>query len=106
MPIAAEFRGDEQCAQADIPFARERWDAQQVESARGLQREQAGARGCRADDIVVGERPAIVAIGVADRVPHGRAARATARTIRTLRWNGQHHAHQAGFKQRVADEPA
>ena len=78
VPGAAESRGDEQGAQADIPLARERWDAQHVELRGGLQREQAGARGCRADDIVVGERPAIVAVRVAGRVAHGHTPGASA----------------------------
>ena len=103
-PLAAEAAGDQQRRQPDILLARQRRNAQQVDVRRGMQREDAGAGLRRADDVVVGDRPAIVAIGIGGRVADHRAVRGRRRTRRPLGGHAALHANQARLEQRVGDE--
>jgi len=102
--VAAELRRDEQHARPDVTIARRRRHADEVQVFDVAQREQAGAALSRADQVVIGERRAIVTVGiridVADRVTRAR----TERAVRTRVRHGATHPHQQGFLQRRGDE--
>jgi len=77
--IAAPAIGDDERARAHVAVARERRDAQETHFFGRRQREESAAGLGRADDVVVRERRAVVAVGVrvdvADRVTRARADR-------------------------------
>ena len=102
--VAAELRRDEQHAGPDVAIARRRRHADEMQVLDVAQREQAGAAFGRADQVVVGERRAVVAVGiridVTDRVTRAGAERA----VRTRVRHGAAHPHQQGFLQRRDDE--
>ena len=85
-------------------IARQRRNAQQVDVGRGVQREDAGAALRRTDDVVVGDRAAIIAVGIGGRVADDRAGRGGRRTRRPLGGHAALYTHQARFEQRVGDE--
>ena len=60
-------------AHPQILIARQRRDVQQVEVRIGPQRENTGATRQRADDVVVAQRAAVIAIGIGADVSHHRA---------------------------------
>ncbi len=102
--VAAELRRDEQHARADVAIARRRRHADEMQVLDIAQCEEAGAAFSRADQVVVGERRAVVAVGiridVADRVARAR----TEGAVRTGVRHGAAHPHQQGFLQRRGDE--
>ena len=53
---------DQERARADVNVARERRDAELVESVDGVEREESGTVRSRADDVVVGKRSAIIGV--------------------------------------------
>src|SRR6185503_13836774 len=68
------------------------------------QREDASTQLRRADDVVVGERPAIVAVGIGGRVADDGAAGRRRRARGSLRGHAALHANQARLEQGVGDE--
>ena len=103
-PFAAEAPRDQQRRQADVVIARQRRNAQQVDVRRGVQREQAGAALRGADDVVVGDRAAIVTVGIGGRVADDRARGGGRSTQRALGGHAALHAHQARLEQCIGDE--
>ncbi len=100
LPVATELRGHEQRAQADVVVASERRDAQHVETG-ALEREHAGAFDRRADDIVVGERSAIVAVRIRHRIADRHAARTASGSVGPIRRDCSRDANEARLEQHV-----
>jgi len=90
--LAAQPVGHQQHARAEIAVARRRRNADEMHVVGSGQREQARARRRRTDQVVVGERRAVVAIGiridVTDRMARSGKERA-------LRPDGRHAAADA-----------
>jgi len=101
--LAAEGGRHQQRARPDVAVALERRDADEAHVLGGGEREHAGAGVGRADHVVVGERPAVVAVGVRidvpDRVPRSRGERA----LGPRRGHLPAHAHELRFLQHRGD---
>ena len=106
LPVAAQARRYQQGRQSQVALARQRRDAQQVEAGDALQRKQPGAAAGGADDVVVGERRAVIPVGIGERVADRDATGSAGGAIRALRGNRTRHAHQARSEQQVGDEAA
>jgi len=103
MVLTAVTARRQQRARPDVAVALERRNADESHFLRGGEREHAGARLGRADHVVVGERCAIVTVGVrvdvADRVARPRRERA----FRPRRGHCAAHAHELRLLQHRGD---
>jgi len=101
--VAAELLGDEQHARAGIAIPRRRRQAQEVQVFDRPQREQPGATFRGADQVVVRQRSAVIAVRIGVDVTDRMSRAGTERAVGAGRWHVSTHAHEHRLLQRVRD---
>ncbi len=103
-PLPAQARRHHQRAHAHVAVALEWRDADEVQVVHLCQREQPRPRLRRADHVVVGERQAVVAVGVGVDVADRVARAGAVGLVRSVRGHGAAHAHQLRVLERGRHE--
>ena len=96
---------DQQGGEADVLGTRQRRDAQQIEIVASIQGKQSRALDFRPDEIVVGQRRTVVAVGIRADVGRRAAARRVERAIRPLRGTLPTDANQLRPPEHVGHVP-
>jgi len=95
--------GDQQHARAEVTVAGGWRNADEMHVVGAGQREQARSGRRRADQVVVGEGSAVVAVGIRIDVPDRMARSGPERALRPHGRHGAAHAHQRRLLQRRSD---
>ena len=103
--VPAKARRDQQRARPHRVVTCQRRDAEEVERIVIAQRKEPGALDRGADDVVVGQRSAVIAIGVRIHVGGERAAIAAVGRHRSLQRHGALQADQRGLRQQRRHRP-
>src|SRR6185437_5950007 len=97
---------NEKRAEAQIVLPRERRYAQEVEALDCVQRKHAGAGSRRADDVVIGQRTAVIPICIGKGIADRRASGTRRGAVRTLRRQWLDGAGEARLQQEIREVPA
>ena len=101
--LLAVARRDQQRARSHVPISRQRGYAQKIEIFSLMQSEHAGVVQARADQVVVSERRAIIAIRIRVHIRGGKATGGIQGSIRPLRRHFTDETNQRGLRDRLGE---